>query len=584
MPTGGNGTYSFQWEKKVEGSSVWSAISGATSSGYNPPAGQTETTDYRRRETSCGQTVYTDSKRVSVIALPNLYIPESVENDCGSTDIILTARSSGIPRTDPLVKHRWYNHPTLPNFLDDSSVEVTSASTYTTQVVVTGQNRDYWVSTIYNGCESSRQKVSAVYTEDVVPTFYVGSTNSLVQCGSIGTFNLVARGNSSGSTGTFEWYDVAIGGVPVHTGDSFPVTMSEYERTYYVGGTLFNSKGCSYPIADVDRWEITVTLNPIPGLASASNPSPRCGPGTITFTATPGSNGNSIKWYTASSGGTLLNPVPSTSYTTPTALTGTTTYYAATYNTATECEDTDRVAVTVTINPVPGLASASNPSPRCGPGTVTFNATPGSNGNSIKWYTAASGGTLLNPVPSTSYTTPTALTGTTTYYAATYNTATECEDTDRVAVTAVVNTTSLYYADTDGDGFGDPTASTSACSQPAGHVPNNDDYDDSTVNITNIPPQNFYADTDDDGFGDPNNFVFYSVQPNGYLTDNTDCNDNDTNINPNTIWYADNIDQDGLGDPNSPSSPSCTPPAGYVADNTDACPTINSPSNACNVR
>ncbi|MBT8492340.1 MAG: putative metal-binding motif-containing protein, partial [Deltaproteobacteria bacterium] len=38
---------------------------------------------------------------------------------------------------------------------------------------------------------------------------------------------------------------------------------------------------------------------------------------------------------------------------------------------------------------------------------------------------------------------------------------------------------STYYADTDGDGYGDPDASVDACNPPADHVANDDDcYDD----------------------------------------------------------------------------------------------------------
>ena len=55
---------------------------------------------------------------------------------------------------------------------------------------------------------------------------------------------------------------------------------------------------------------------------------------------------------------------------------------------------------------------------------------------------------------------------------------------------------STWYADTDGDGFGNPASSVSNCNQPAGYVANSSDYDDSTVMITNLAPQTFYRDTD----------------------------------------------------------------------------------------
>jgi RHS repeat-associated protein len=165
----------------------------------------------------------------------------------------------------------------------------------------------------------------------------------------------------------------------------------------------------------------------------------------------------------------------------------------------------------------PGTATGADV-PRCGPGTVTLTASGGS-GNTVRWYSAATGGTLL--ATSTSYTTP-SLSSTTTYYAESYHSDTQCAAPSRKAIKAVVNAMPSWYADSDGDGFGNPSVSVQACSVPAGYVSNSSDYDDGTVHITNIAPQYFYADVDGDGFGDPANFVYYSVMPVGYVLDNTD--------------------------------------------------------------
>ncbi len=183
---------------------------------------------------------------------------------------------------------------------------------------------------------------------------------------------------------------------------------------------------------------VDVTVHPqvlTPNVTSGQ----RCGNGTVQLSAVPGSNANQIRWYNVSTGGTKITTGVSgntLSFTTP-ALSVTTTYYAESYDSNSGCFSSTRIPVQASINPVPGLATASNPDPKCGPSAFTFTATPGTNSNSIKWYTAQSGGTLK--YTGANYSTPTALpVGNTTYYAASYNTTTLCEDSQRVAVTAIV--------------------------------------------------------------------------------------------------------------------------------------------------
>ncbi|MFZ8837145.1 MAG: hypothetical protein ACO3MV_04900, partial [Flavobacteriales bacterium] len=145
-------------------------------------------------------------------------------------------------------------------------------------------------------------------------------------------------------------------------------------------------------------------------------------------------------------------------------------------------------------------------------------------------------------------------------------------------------------ADTDSDGFGDAASSQSACTQPAGYVSNSTDCDDTDISINALDacgvcggpgPSTWYADADGDGLGDSTDSQSACAQPAGYVSDSSDlCDDNtacnyDANSGPNaactfaTTWYAD-TDSDGLGD-SSDSQSACTQPAGYVADNSDAC-------------
>ena len=108
---------------------------------------------------------------------------------------------------------------------------------------------------------------------------------------------------------------------------------------------------------------------------------------------------------------------------------------------------------------------------------------------------------------------------------------------------------SWWYADTDGDGYGDPYARTASCAQPAGHVDNTGDCDDADPDAH--PDQIWYADRDGDGFGDPDASLTRCERPLAHVADATDCDDTDPQRNPDRLWYAD-LDADGHGDPEAP--------------------------------
>jgi hypothetical protein len=112
--------------------------------------------------------------------------------------------------------------------------------------------------------------------------------------------------------------------------------------------------------------------------------------------------------------------------------------------------------------------------------------------------------------------------------------------------------TTTYYADADGDGYGDPVSTIEACSVPDGYVTDKSDCDDTVAEVNpgmeevcgnNIDDNcdgnidegltlTYYADADADGFGDPESSIEACSEQLGYVSDNTDCDDTNSEVNP----------------------------------------------------
>ena len=197
-----------------------------------------------------------------------------------------------------------------------------------------------------------------------------------------------------------------------------------------------------------------------------------------------------------------------------------------------------------------------------------------------------------------------------------------CNEVDDDCDSAIdEDVTTPFYADADGDSFGDSTVTLDACAAPPGWVSDTTDcddtdaavnpagsevcngiddecdtlVDDSDPSVDAASGSVAYADTDADTYGDPATGAWACSPPAGSVTDATDCDDADATVNPGAIevcdgadddcdtlvddadpsvdptsgatWYAD-TDTDSFGDP-AVATWACSQPAGTVADATD---------------
>jgi hypothetical protein len=140
---------------------------------------------------------------------------------------------------------------------------------------------------------------------------------------------------------------------------------------------------------------------------------------------------------------------------------------------------------------------------------------------------------------------------------------------DNVSVKGFINQlgTTTFYADADGDGFGNATTSIVNCVPPVGYVTNNTDCND--ADSTEFPGATWVLDNDNDGFGANGSTLTSCTQPNGYISSlaPVDCNDANANIGAAITYYQD-ADLDGFGNA-AITQTACSAPVGYVTNNTD---------------
>ncbi|MCB9766360.1 MAG: hypothetical protein H6739_41680 [Alphaproteobacteria bacterium] len=121
--------------------------------------------------------------------------------------------------------------------------------------------------------------------------------------------------------------------------------------------------------------------------------------------------------------------------------------------------------------------------------------------------------------------------------------------------------TSTWYADLDGDGFGDAANTTPGCTAPTGYTADTHDCDDADAAVNPdadelcdgvdndcdghadeadaLDAPTWHRDLDGDGYGNPDSTTRACALPSGYVEDDTDCYDNDGAIHPGATetWY-----------------------------------------------
>ncbi len=279
----------------------------------------------------------------------------------------------------------------------------TGSATAPTPSTTTIGSTSYYVSQTQSCGESPRAvivvNVSAI---PAAPTV----TSPVTYCQNVTATSLTATGTN------LLWYTVAAGGTGSATAPT-PSTATAGNSIYFVSQS---NNGCESP-----RAAITVTVNAAPALPTVTTPVTYCQNATATALTATGTN---LLWYSVATGGTgtATAPIPST------ATAGSTNYYVT--QSANGCES-QRAVIAVNITGLPAAPGVISPITYCQNSTaIPLTAT----GNTLKWYTVATGGTASTTAPTPVTTGP----GNTTYYVSQSN---NCGEGPRAVINVIVTAT-----------------------------------------------------------------------------------------------------------------------------------------------
>ncbi|MBN9296662.1 MAG: gliding motility-associated C-terminal domain-containing protein [Filimonas sp.] len=310
------------------------------------------------------------------------------------------------------VTYNWYTQVT-------GGTSIFTGASFTTGAL--SKDTTFYVqATSTSGCTNAPARVAATVHINSTPAVPLVA-NNLTVCKGQSTTLAVA---SPQPGFIYNWYSVPTGGTAVFSGTSFTTPQLNTTTSYYleVAGT------CS----SATRTQATIVVNDAPAtpVVAAAGTTACAGQPTTVMVQNP-LTGITYTWYTAASGGTQVGT--GSSFTTP-PVTANISYFVQADNGSCTAPARGQAAIQPVSN-IPAPTIAASGLTICAGLTTTLSVSNPQTGYVYNWYTATTGGTLVNT--GNTFTTG-VLSNDTTYYVEAAL-ATGCASASRTAATVKVN-------------------------------------------------------------------------------------------------------------------------------------------------
>ncbi len=383
-PTGGAGTYSYQWSTSTSAGGTYTDISGAIFSSYSPDISALGTKYYKVRITS-GCTSNTPTATAVTITGDDIL---TFANGVTCTTGAVTLSATNVTGTASNIN--WYTVATA------GTSQGTGLSFNTPSISAT---TTYYVGTVSGGCSSTRQAVTATVANTISLTsanFSIPNTTSICP----GTGSVVSVSTSGLVDGTYT-ANYTVSGSNSLTSTASLVISGGFGT--FTTGNLANSgsntititgivmSGCTITPASGNTATITVITGSIPG--SISGAATVCTGTNSTTLTLSGFTGN-IQWQSSSNNSSFTNIIGENSSTyTATDLNSTTYYRANVTNGVCSSANSSSAAVTVSPLSVGGTVSGTT---TVFEGTNSSTLTLSGHTGSIQWQSSSNNVSFSN--------------------------------------------------------------------------------------------------------------------------------------------------------------------------------------------